>query len=428
MTEVEALLASARHWRDRRHELDVDLNGRPAAHHKSQINTIAATIESIASTLRQRCTEANELDDDAFFDILALYDDSLLWLGRVFQFFAMKFAQREQGQGLALRAADELVWSCYEPVMRAAGRRNSMPPPPLPFIARELSPAAIVHDAPLPPPLQAPAELGGEPVAILAKMPVPLLQLPPHVERAPWTLVFAGHEAAHYLINDLHLREYFADGIAATGSDELADERAWRHWSEEIAADFIALLLIGSTSRDALVDELWGSAAAMDAPPANHPPVRLRLSVLDTAARQLGIASAENFADDQHVALVEFLRAPIPDVGKLETLCGFAPKALATEIDWWEKQMRGEDAADFSDFEAPRRAAAAAYRAWTTVADLDASKLAARAATLIAGCGPEGEREAVALPELEPADALTDLLVSDVKQRRARQTVGDDAL
>jgi hypothetical protein len=432
LTEVDALLASADKWRNKRHDLDVDPSGRPAGHHKSQIDTIATTISSIANSLKQRCTKANALDDDdAFFDMLALYDDSVIWLGRLFQFFTTKFAQRENGPGMVLGAADQVVWSCYEPVMRAAGRRDVMPPPPLPFIARELSPAAIVHDTPLPPPLRAPTELGGKPVAVLEKIPVPLLQLPPHVERAPWTLVFAGHEAAHYLINDLRLRDHVANGIAAKGSDEIADENTWRAWSEEIAADFIALLLFGSASRDALVDELWASAAAMDAPPQHHPPARLRLSVLDTAAAKLGIAGAENFADDHHFALVEFLLAPIPGLGKLETLCGFAPRSLATNIAWWEGQMTSDDAVDQRGYDAPRYAAAAAYRAWTALARAngDASKLAERASALIAGCGPEGEREAVAAPELEPADALTDLLVNDVKERRRqRLKEGADAL
>jgi hypothetical protein len=433
LAEIEALVDTVRDWRRERHGLDVDSAGKHAGRHKSQIDTIAEAVGSIAASLRKRHEGTATMSDDDCFDMLALLDDSVIWLDRVFQFFAAKFAQRELGQGPVLRAADEVVWSCYEPVMRAAGKRDVMPPPPLPFIARELSPAAIVHDTPLPPPLRAPLEFGGKPVALLDKIPVPLLRLPPHVERAPWTLVFAAHEAAHYLVNDLALGGHFANGIAGAGAAGVATEEQWRHWSEEIAADFMALLLLGTASRDALVEELWGSSASMKARPGEHPPPRLRIAVLDTAAQRIGVPVTGSLADDKHMPLVEFLRAPAPGIGKLEALCGFEGKRVAREIQYWEGEMRTESAVDYRDFDAPRYAAAAAYRAWTALAGggdgLSRVALARRACELIAGAGPLGERDAVTPPALDSADALTNLLINDVKARREeRQTRMTDAL
>jgi hypothetical protein len=424
--ELRALRDTVKAWRKKRHELDVDVKRRPAGHHKSQIRTIANAVEAIAAELFERSEEWERLDSEEFFAKCVLIEQAGAWLGRFFDIFAVKFAQRENGFGDVLRAADEVLWSCYEPVMRAAGLRETMPAPPLPFVARELSPAAIVHDTPLRGSLASPVELAPELEAFVKSIPMPLLQIPPHCAHSPWNLVLVAHESGHFLIQDLEIEAYLAEGIAAAGANEIAPEASWRVWAGEIGADFISLLLMGGAARDALRDELPGSSGSEG--DGAHPPAAIRLAVLDTAAQALKVGVEESAADRRYEALVTFLRSPLPQGQTLETLCDFNARGLAQIVSWWEERMQDQQEVEESGFESPRRAAAAAYRAWANLSaqpngDISEAmqRLSARALALVAGCGPEGERAAVEPAVLDTPQRMASLLIGGVTAMRRNE-------
>src|SRR5262249_15000662 len=151
-----------------------------------------------------------------------------------------------------LKAADEVVWSCYHEVLfRAQQRRKSFThgPAPLPFVAPEYSPAAIESDRPLPPGLTVSVEPPGWDPAIhdlLKTLPMGLLRLPPWCVRSPWWLVYIAHEVGHHVQSRLELEEPIRNAIgAAVSRHEAAIVPQWQGWAKEIFADFFSVLMVG---------------------------------------------------------------------------------------------------------------------------------------------------------------------------------------
>jgi hypothetical protein len=81
-------------------------------------------------------------------------DKTIVWLRKVWGHFRMKLDGRDDrpGVGPLLRAADEIVWSCYRQVYLLAPVREpsiKQGPVPLTFIKPEYSPTAIPSDRPV---------------------------------------------------------------------------------------------------------------------------------------------------------------------------------------------------------------------------------------------------------------------------------------
>src|SRR5262249_48257089 len=151
-----------------------------------------------------------------------------------------------------LRAADEVVWSCYRQVFARAEHRQpelkgKRRPAPLAFIEPEYSPAALESDKQLR--TQVPLEVELRSLDdFLQTLPIPLLRLPPWSVGAPWWLVYVGHEVGHHVQHDLDLIGGFRQGMEAAAralhlpKDEVT---LWGNWGEEIFADVFSLMILG---------------------------------------------------------------------------------------------------------------------------------------------------------------------------------------
>src|SRR5262249_47297549 len=128
-------------------------------------------------------------------------DRRLLWIRRLWAYFQSKFDQRydDRLRGL-LRAADDVVWSCYAQPFRTLGI-NNVPSLPLPFVASVYSPFAIPRDEP-PQDLRSDVDAGFL-SQMLREMPIPVVGIPPNSVDEPWWLAYLAHEVGHHVQFDL---------------------------------------------------------------------------------------------------------------------------------------------------------------------------------------------------------------------------------
>ena len=144
------------------------------------------------------------LSEGAIYEACRTCDLRLLWLRRVWDFFREKFDQRDGDLADTLRAADEIVWSCYRQVFDRAKQiapQLTAGPAPLPFIEPRYSPSTFPADL-------VPAGLQSEidkPFLRehLNRLPVPVVRLQPACVSGPWWLVYAAHEVGHNVHYDL---------------------------------------------------------------------------------------------------------------------------------------------------------------------------------------------------------------------------------
>src|SRR2546427_3444117 len=194
-------------------------SGSPSQSHQvrnfSTIHAASPTGESfiehvLVAAASQLADDADHLDtslpEGEFYETCRTLDIATVWLQRMWEFYRQKFDQRDDDRvGAGLRAADEVVWSCYHGVMERAGRIDPSidhGAVPLPFIAPEFSPAAVESDQPLVGALQLSVDLPGwddELKKLVGSLPLPLLSLPPWCVDSPWWLVYVAHEIGHHV-------------------------------------------------------------------------------------------------------------------------------------------------------------------------------------------------------------------------------------
>ena len=181
--------------------------------HESQRTALKALlVDAVQSLAEQAAALPADTPPGELFDRCRVLDEAAVWLERVWDFYRTKFDQRDDPvTGSVVQAADEVVWSCYHPVMaRARGKHR---PQPLPFLASEYSPAALESDKPVPAGLRPsldPPDWTDALRAATSSLPVTLLRLPPWCIQDPWWLVFVAHEVGHHVQADLGLVGPFA--------------------------------------------------------------------------------------------------------------------------------------------------------------------------------------------------------------------------
>ncbi len=214
-------------------------------------------------------------------------DRSLLHVQGTFQWYARKYDQRlDDRWSAALRAADEVVRSCWSEPFAAA--RRTPPTGPLPYFDARFDAFATPRVSP-PPDLRAPAD------AVIAEhvreLPIPTIALPEIAEREPWWLVLAAHETGHHVQKDLlPTLESATSSALAAATGELGD--TWSGWSLEVFADAYSVLMVGSTAAWA-VDELQYARPAnlvtRPEPGDRYPPPVIRLALLGELSRCAGV-------------------------------------------------------------------------------------------------------------------------------------------
>lgn len=196
-----------------------------------------------------------------------------------------------------LRAADELAWSCYKPVLRLRCPDPVSPcrrEPPLVFLNGGLSPFALSRDRAF----QA-EEVVGELLPEDRKLQRALKQLPISVIGVPWyqaghlpdALVIA-HETGHTVESDFGLKGEAGAGMLGAVSE--AHRPAWSAWEAEAFADLYGCLTAGPAYVSSLMDFLAVDPeivrSEMQAAPAwkAYPSTELRLGLCRAALELMG--------------------------------------------------------------------------------------------------------------------------------------------
>jgi hypothetical protein len=247
-------------------------------------------MERLAEKLGEVRNDLLHLEVEEVYDQCRNYDQSVIWVNRLWSFFRDKFDQRDEPQriGPLLKAADEVIWSCYWQVF-ATNQIAPQHPAPLCYIEPEYSPAAIVSDQPMPHGLRLEADVDFLD-EFLATLPLPVLRLPPWCVNAPWWLVFIAHEVGHHIQHELDLVESFQQRLreaAQKAAASPAESKAWGDWGEEIFADLFSLLMVGQWALWAMTDVELSTSTEMLAPKPRYPSAVVRLALMAEIATQL---------------------------------------------------------------------------------------------------------------------------------------------
>ena len=430
--ELSAFARDFAAWLDHRRASD------PRNAYRSQLDCLRGQFDSALASFRGNLPHAvgDPTERHAAIRQYELVDQDVVWLRRTWQFFRDMFDQRdslEPRQVALLAAADEVVWSCWEPLYRAL---PTLPrrPPPLPCVYPALSPAAVPPGL-WPEELRFHADLSWMRTSIHA-LPVPVIRLPDLCLREPWWLVLVGHEVGHHvqfaLLPKNGMIAGFRGFVQAALSNSAADGpvaylNRWGRWSLEIFADLFSIASMGPRALWAIAEFERGDPAYMAGMRDRYPPPAIRLQLMAEAWRV--ICASENRAADESViasclqgadldaaghpklaklraqlpALAQLVVEPLPGVGKsIAQLAGSDSKRLVMRSGEWRRRLLRAKA----DQEAPdgskqlwgaRTAVAALADAWQRLRARgdDAQAMATlrqHGLTLVRSCRPDGDR------------------------------------
>jgi hypothetical protein len=226
--------------------------------HETQLKTLEIVLSAALSRLQTALNSVSlEVAPAKLYSTCRLFEQRIVWVRRVWDYFREKFDQRDDERlGALLAAADEVVWSCYAGVFRRASDldpRISQGPAPLPFVDLRYSPHSIPRAEP-------PSDLKFDIDApfvreFLQQLPIPLVALPNSCVNDPWWLVSLGHEVGHHvqydLLPDWELVGSFGETIgravtsAQTNSNDSQIHERWKAWGREIFADLFSIFCMG---------------------------------------------------------------------------------------------------------------------------------------------------------------------------------------
>jgi hypothetical protein len=423
VSELRRLSDAMGAWLKHRRDADHDVNGRYIGRHKTQLDTIERVLKRAAEQLAKDA-DALSTDGDAgaFADDCRAIDIATVWLQRLWEFYRERFDQRDdEDLGPVLQAADEIIWSCYHEVMqhRSAADRGAAP---LAIIASQYSPSALESDQPLRGDLRLTVDFADwdeDLKTLVSALPLPLIALPPWCVRAPWWLIYLAHEVGHHVQDKLNLIAHFREGIGRTAASGGQDAAAWSAWSGEIFADVFSVLAVGRWAAWSVAEVERSTPDKMNATRSKYPSPALRLLLLQSTAKCVGLDAPEAVADlDLQAANVQkqsevadavarFAVGPAPDGRPLPEVLGLAARrepgkrTFEERVAFWRGGLRAAAAsAPAATLPTARQVIAGATAAWydvSRIADakqrLDASE-ALRQATVTAlrASGPEGTR------------------------------------
>lgn len=376
-------------------------------------------------------------------------------VGRIHEWYAVKYDQRiDERTGATLRAADEVVRSCWAESFVRTGR---MPPTgPLAYLDPR-------YDAVATPRVSVPSDLraaGDDLIGqFVRQLPIPVVALPAISTADPWWLVLAAHETGHHVQFDLapDLAQITRDALfaatsSAPGDDELAT--AWAGWGLEVFSDAWATLCVGPSAAWAVEELQHSTPSRLVTAPAGgdrYPPPAVRTALLGELARCVGAADPGPSADEvaywlqgiaagsvneaaravvgRHLALASraaktLVELPVNGM-PLRDVAGWTAKRFAPDgpVQRWAVQLAQPEPVipGRSELAAACQGIAAgvlAYRTAATESDSALARVRANLPALLASCGPPGVLAAEPAFEVGTlADRLTGLLL----------TVGDDA-
>lgn len=442
--ELIRLELALERWVKKCEEEDVDSQGRRRYQYDSQLKAIYNAVHTAAAAIRSDLDnfDLESLSLGAAYAKCSQYDQLVMWLWRVFRFFGDKFDQRDDKElGPTLRAADEVLWSCYKPFFQNTRTAGLLGPQPLPYIETEYSPLAVRKE-------QKPGSLDKrirfEPLQqLLNEMPVDLMRLPTSTVSAAWSLTLVGHEAGHFIQPAIdpgyakQFAELLARAVAEAGGDS-DDEADWAAWAPEVFADWYSVLMMGPWAVWVMAQFELKDAAAMAEARKSYPPPVVRLKLLSEladhyvpgeaarSAARLGLqgefdAAQNSVKDFRFVTKVceAITSSRLPNnLGRMQNIIIFRPEEFEVKGDaqntgevskWAGALLKGWHKKDDRHVRTARLIAAGSAQAWAetmTVADearrrADVELINRNAVKRICDNGEEGKRDAPPETRLE---------------------------
>lgn len=178
--------------------------------HLAQLDLLTNVVLGLIDAITAR-TEAISvaLPAGEAYDECRRQDHRLLHARRLWRWYADKLDQRagpdDDVQTRTLKAADEVVWSCWKTAFTVLGTGGSdagqigtgeIPAAPIPYLAPQFSASATPRADP-PDGLRP----GQDDLlrAHVERLPVPVVGLPPLASRRPWWLILTAHETSHHV-------------------------------------------------------------------------------------------------------------------------------------------------------------------------------------------------------------------------------------
>jgi hypothetical protein len=382
---LERLGAEVQAWLQRRVAADA------AGQYRTQLTTLHGVLDQALRGLGSRLDGVADSDAvGSVYESCGEIDGAAAWVRRVWEYYRERFDQRDDPRWAAmLRAADEVVWSCYAEPMRIAGGvgpAGAIGAAPLPFVDEVIAPEAALRQEP-PRSLKLPRGVApavqDEMDAFLRSLPIPTVALPPDCAAEPWWLSVLGHEVGHTVLADLSAQAEgeFGEGLAAAalevspdGSGPEAADR-WRRWAHEVFADAFFVLVMGRAGVTAVEEFETASPEAMAERRVRYPPARARIEFVRHLAQGSGAAASVEI-DDAVARRVAAGVAEIPVTGaagptRLEDLTRSTGPELETHLRSWVDGLRGRGVlVPRRESRAARRLAGAGLLAWEEVAGL----------------------------------------------------------
>lgn len=364
-----------------------------------------------------------------FYDACQLFDLRVIWLRKVWGFYKDKFDQREdESLKRILEAADEVVWSCHRQIVDQAkvyGADLNAGPAPLPFIEASYSPQSFPSE--LVPYNLKPSETGFL-QDLIGRLPVPLISLPQSCVKAPWWLVYVGHELGHHvqyaLLDNQRMLRLFkerVEGVVRSNGGVQKDVEKWGGWSREIFADVFSVLTMGPWAVWAMVEFELKKPEEMLVRREQYPSPVTRLALLAETAAQLSLDGGAALRGIQPARLAEGNAEATRDLSMVPHVVKSALSQLPEKpitlvqltnfrvdnfrqdgaVPEWAKTLRKQDPKGFakSSLRAPSQIASATVAAWAEVSTEDDArreekrrKLADDAIALIIRSREEGTR------------------------------------
>jgi hypothetical protein len=223
----------------------------------------------------------------------------VLGLRRIWEFFRSKFSQRMDGDMCAfLRAADELAWACYKPMLdirKDIVRRQ----PPLVFLNGGLSPYALSRGQAFPAEDVPGEKLTGRTYdTVLSRLPIPLIGVPWYQVRHLPDLPVVAHEVGHAIEQDFGLTPLMLNNLESELKQDPVHLAHWVGWSHEVFADLWGCLLLGPAYASSLMDFLAGDLQQIveERAGANdpYPTAYLRILLCANALGRLGFGAEDD--------------------------------------------------------------------------------------------------------------------------------------
>jgi hypothetical protein len=376
-------------------------NGESEGQYQTQLASIHQLIDGALKQVQASLENVDRQGSEGpVYEECRTYDLRANWIRRVWRFFADKFDQRITGpfQGY-LRAADEVVWSCYRPAFEAVngGAASAVP---MPYVEPWFSPSATPAQAEfLPPEFLKEIDKSFQ-EKVLSKLPVPVLRLPFDQVATPWWLVLVAHEVGHFLqyqlLSGKSLVGAYKDVVTgALGKVSKDDAKDWDQWSCELFADLVSVFLVGPASLKAITELELARDASLLAGRDDYPPVAVRLGFLAEILKRVlseevakaalgcldpaGLAGGDADAVRRLAQAMKVAEASLARLGRLPqdlgTLCGFrrehfeprtlpGAKKAPSRVAQWALQLLRRQTSGEQTLEAARLAAAGAWLAW----------------------------------------------------------------